>query len=34
MRSAELSLVNHLDEFNPSDDASGVVERFKAEHGL
>jgi hypothetical protein len=26
--------VNHLHEFDPSDDASGVVERFHAKHGL
>ena len=34
MRSAELSFVNHLHEFDPSDDSSGVVERFNARHGL
>ena len=34
MRSAELAFVNHLHEFNASDDASGVVERLKAKHGL
>jgi hypothetical protein len=34
MRSAELAFVNHLHEFNAGDDASGVVERLKAKHGL
>jgi hypothetical protein len=34
MRSEELIFVNHLHEFDPSDDASGVVERFHAKHGL
>jgi hypothetical protein len=33
-RSEELAFVNHVHEFNPSDDASGVVERLKAKHGL
>jgi len=34
MRSEELAFVNHVHEFNPRDDASGVVERLKAKHGL
>jgi transposase len=34
MRSEELIFVNHLHEFDPSDDASGVIERFHAKHGL
>jgi DNA-binding response OmpR family regulator len=34
MRSEELICVKHLHEFDPSDDASGVVERFHAKHGL
>ncbi len=34
MRSEELAFVNHLHEFNPRDDASGVVEQLKAKHEL
>ena len=34
MRSEELAFVNRLHEFNPRDDALGVVERLKAKQGL
>jgi hypothetical protein len=34
MRNEELTLVDHLHEFNPSDDTSGIIEGFKAKHRL